>query len=115
MEIKDFVKKVLTDLVSAVEETRKESVRDMSLTDNKDQRTIEFDIAVSVEEESSASGKAGIKVLQFAEAGGNLSKEIKNSTVSRVKFGIRVDSMTKSEEAVQRAQLDSMNAHVNYD
>lgn len=98
MELKDFVKKVLVDLDAAVSEARSETQRDVSFTDGKDQRTVEFDIAVSAEETNAKSGKAGVKVLQFAEGGGSMSKENKNSTVSRVRFGVRIDSMTKEEE-----------------
>ncbi len=100
MELKDFVKKVLVDLDSAVSEARSEMQRDVRFTDGKDQRTVEFDIAVSVEETGSTEGKTSVRVLQFAEAGGSISKENKNSTVSRVKFGIRIDSMTKEEVRV---------------
>ncbi len=98
MELKDFVKKVLVDLDVAVSEARGEMQREVRFTDGKDQRTVEFDIAVSAEEINAAEGKTGVRVLQFAEAGGSMSKENKNSTVSRVKFGIRIDSMTKEEE-----------------
>lgn len=98
MELKEFVKKVLVDLDGAVSEARGERQRDVHFSDGKDQRTVEFDIAVSAEEVNAAEGKAGVKVLQFAEAGGNMSKENKNATVSRVKFGVRIGSMTKEEE-----------------
>ena len=97
MELKDFVKKVLVDLDGAVSEARGEMQRDVRFSDGKDQRTVEFDIAVSAEETGVADGKTGVRVLQFVEAGGSMSKENKNSTVSRVKFGIRIDSMTREE------------------
>lgn len=109
MELKDFVKKVLVDLDAAVSEARGEMQRDVRFTDGKDQRTVEFDIAVSAEETSAAEGKTGVRVLQFAEAGGSMSKENKNSTVSRVKFGIRIDSMTKEEEQRQTAEISRYN------
>lgn len=110
MELKDFVKKVLVDLDGAVSEARGEMQRDVHFSDGKDHRTVEFDIAVSAEEVNQKSGKAGVKVLQFAEAGGNLSKENKNSTVSRVRFGVRIDHMTKEEERIQEAQAARMNS-----
>lgn len=110
MELKEFVKKILVDLDGAVTEARGEMQRDLHFSDGKDQRTVEFDIAISVEEVDQKSGKAGVKVLQFAEAGGNMSKENKNSTISRVKFGVRIDSMTKEEERLQDAQIARMNS-----
>ncbi len=106
MELKEFVKNVLKDLVDAVEETRRESSRDMRLDSNKDTRTVEFDIAVTVEDATSSSGKAGIKVFQIIEGGGDVSKEYKNSSVSRVKFGVYVDTLTKEEEAQRNAQFE---------
>ena len=59
MELKEFVKSVLKDVVDAVEETRYESSRDMHLDSGKEQRTVEFDIAVTVEDNTRGSGKAG--------------------------------------------------------
>jgi len=109
MNLQEFVKDVLISLDKAVEEARAEMKRDVHFSDTKEQRTVEFDIAVSVEETDTKTGKAGIKVLQFAEGGGSLSKENKNSTVSRVRFGIRVSSMTKDETARQTAEIQAAN------
>ncbi|MFA5093318.1 MAG: hypothetical protein WC543_05190 [Candidatus Omnitrophota bacterium] len=110
MELKDFVKKVLSDLVQGVEEARNDSIRDMKLYD-KEMKTVEFDIAVTVEDVDTVSGKAGIRVLQFAEAGGDIAKETKNSTVSRVKFGVFIGTQTKQEEArsIQEIRSQSNN------
>lgn len=99
MELKQFVKSVLKDIVGAVEETRDESSRDMYLKSGKEERTIEFDIAVTVEDVISGSGKTGIKVFSVIEGGGEISKEAKNSSVSRIKFGVYVNTMTKEENA----------------
>lgn len=113
MELKDFVKKVLVDLDSAVSEARGEMQRNVHFSDGKEQRTVEFDIAVSIEEVDQKSGKAGVKVLQFAEAGGKLSRENKNSTVSRVKFGVRIGSMTKDEERALENSNRSYNQNLD--
>jgi hypothetical protein len=100
MELKQFVKNVLKDLVDAVEEVRHESTRDMKLSSHKESnQTVEFDIAVTVEDSTTGTGKAGIKVFQIIEGGGELSKEQKNSSVSRVKFGVHIEPWTKQEEA----------------
>ena len=115
MNIKEFVKDVLVNVNQAVDEARSETKRDISFTDTKDQRTVEFDIAVSVEETGSKNSKAGIKVLQFAEAGGGLSKENKNATVSRIKFGVHIDSKTKDENASQNAAIKTYNQNLKND
>lgn len=109
MELKEFVKSVLADLVQAVEETRENAVRDMQLASNKDNRTVEFDIAVTVEDKLGTSGKAGISILKIIEGGGNINKEVNNSTVSRIRFGVYVDSMTKKENADHQAQIERYN------
>lgn len=105
MELKDFVKKVTLDLIVATEEIKNESTRFIHLIDTGDQRTIEFDIAVSVEHESSAGGRAGIRVWSIVEGGGDITKESRNSTVSRIKFGMHVDAKTKEEKEKYEAQL----------
>lgn len=110
MELKEFVKSVLVDVVNAVEETRKESSRDMHLDSGKEQRTVEFDIAVTVEDITGGKGKAGIKVFQLIEGGGEISKEAKNSSVSRIKFGVYVDTCTKEETAEQNRQFKQLNS-----
>ena len=109
MELKEFVKSVLADLVQAVEETRKNAVRDMKLASSKDNRTVEFDIAVTVEDKLGTSGKAGISILKIIEGGGNINKEVNSSTVSRIRFGVYIDSMTKEEDADQQAQFERYN------
>ena len=109
MELKEFVKSVIKDVVDAVEETRRESSRDMHLASHKDSnQTVEFDIAVTVEDNTTGSGKAGIKVFQLIEGGGEVSREAKNSSISRIKFGVYISTITK-EESSQQAQTYKHN------
>lgn len=109
MELKEFVKSILNDVVEAVEETRKSSGRDMRLESSKDQRTVEFDIAVTVEGSTSATGKAGIKVFEVIQGGGEASQESKNATVSRVRFGVDINRFTKEEEDRFRVEQEAFN------
>lgn len=109
MNLQEFVKDVLVSIEGAIEEARGSTSRDIRFAETKDQRTVEFDIAVSVEETANKSGKAGIRVLQFAEAGGDISKENKNSTVSRIKFGVHIESMTRTEHQEMVAAVDRIN------
>lgn len=113
MELKDFIKKVLIDLDNAVIEASRESNNNITFSDNKDRRTVEFDIAVTTEEVNKAEGKAGIRVLSFAEAGGDISKENKNSTVSRITFGVHIDSITKAERQVINNQFNRNEKNFN--
>ncbi|MDO8463449.1 MAG: hypothetical protein Q7S96_04245 [bacterium] len=112
MELKDFVQRVLLDLVEAVEGASTTAVRKMKLTDNEQHRTVEFDIAVTVEQETNVTGKGGIRVLHFVEAGGDVGEQTRNATVSRVQFGVKIDPWTKEEEKRQREE-HSRPAHVD--
>jgi hypothetical protein len=111
MNLQEFVKNVLVEINAAVDEARQLTSRDIRFSDNGTARTVEFDVAVSAEATSAKSGKAGIKVLQFAEAGGDISQENKNSTVSRITFGVRIEPRTKEEEAADHAAVMQHNAN----
>ena len=115
MDLKEFVSKAITDIIQAVDKASENSVKEPELAARPDKRTIEFDIAVSAENTDTKSGKAGIRVLEFAEAGGNLSKETKNSTVSRIVFGIDVSRKTKEEIARQQRMFDSRRQMIERD
>ena len=97
MELKEFIEKVLLDVTEAVEAASQKAKRTIGIGGRVDARSIEFDIAVTVEDTSAKSGKAEVRVLQFAEAGGDMSIANKNSTVSRINFGVNVDAWTKEE------------------
>jgi hypothetical protein len=104
MKLQEFVKNVLVEIDSAVQEARKETSRDIAFSHTKDNRTVEFDVAVSVEESDAKSGGGGIKVIHFAEASGQATKSVKNSTVSRIQFGVKIDELTKDEQAARDAE-----------
>ena len=112
MNLRDFVKSVLVDINAAVDEAGATTSREITFSEKDNARTVEFDIAVSAEESDQKSGKAGIKVLQFAEAGGNLSQESKNSTVSRIVFGLRISPITKKEQVATREAMKNLNNRV---
>lgn len=115
MNLQEFVKNVLVEINAAVDEARQITSRDISFSEKDNARTVEFDVAVSAESSDKKSGKAGIKVLQFAEGGGDISKENKNSTVSRITFGLRIDPMTKNEVAKSIAEVERHNNNLpNY-
>ncbi|MFA6432710.1 MAG: trypco2 family protein [Candidatus Paceibacterota bacterium] len=108
MELKDFVKKVIIDLDQAVSEANKETGRDVRFKGVKEQRTaLEFDVAVTVESTNSGKGGGEIKVWGIGQLGATGSAELKNSTVSRVSFGVDINEYTKAERAVQDQQFKS--------
>lgn len=109
MELKEFIKKVISDTVEAVDEASSSSARGVRLTSMDNRRTIEFDVAVIVEEETKAQGKAGVKVLSIIDAGGDISKNKKNLTNHRIAFGVNVEHWTKAEQAAHNAETERLN------
>jgi len=98
MELKDFVKKVIVDLDQAISEANTETEREVRFMGVKATRTaLEFDVAVTVESTDANNGKAGIRVWGIAEAGADVSAQNRNSTVSRVSFGVDISEFTKQE------------------
>ena len=60
MELKEFVKNILIEIDEAISEARKQTDRDISFSSGKDgKRTVEFDIAVTVESENEKGGGGG--------------------------------------------------------
>jgi hypothetical protein len=115
VELKEFVKKVIIDLDQAVSEANAETKRDIRFKGVKEQRTaVEFDVAVTVESAESNNIGGGIKVWGIAEAGAKGSAESKNSTVSRVSFGIDIGEYTKEEQAADSRRItDQFSARLN--
>lgn len=108
MELKDFVKKVIIDLDKAISEANNETNREIRFKGVKEQRTaVEFDVAVTVE--STGTGKSGgeIKVWGIGQIGATGSIESKNSTVSRVSFGVDISEYTKKEKTEQTARINN--------
>lgn len=97
MELKEFIKKALTEIIEAVDEVGQFACREPYLHDADGSRSIEFDIAVSASEKGTSNGGAGIRVLHFVEIGGKVGNEVTNTTVSRIKFGVQVSSIKKDE------------------
>lgn len=110
MDIKDFVKTILLQLNEAVDEVREQTSRDIKFVSTDGKRTVEFDIAVTAEDVQKATGKAGVKVLSIIEGSGDIAKESKNSSVSRVQFGLQIDSRTKEEAARNHAAVLARNS-----
>ncbi len=112
MELKEFVKKVIMDLDAAVSEANKEAKREIRFRGVKEQRTaLEFDVAVTVESNSSGKGGGEITVLGIGQLGGSTSAEQKNSTVSRVTFGVDISSTTKAEDEIKKQQFRQISGN----
>ena len=107
MELKEFVKNVLVDIDEAISAARAQTDRDISFSKSKGgNRTVEFDIAVTVEREGEKGGGGGIKIFS-AEVGGKVNTVNKNSTVSRISFGVDIEELTKEEQRRRDAEIQA--------
>ena len=106
MELKSFVQKVLTDVIAAVEEVDATSKRKVTLFTSQDRRTVEFDIAVTVEKSGTTEGEGEVKVLGLIAGSLSTIEESKNSSISRVQFGVNVDTQTHEEIHAQIAEYN---------
>ena len=98
MDLKEFVKAILVDIDSAVDEAQAITNRNISFAKRDSARTVEFDIAVTVRESDAKSGEAKVKVWSAFSIGVDKKKVDESSTVSHVTFGVEVSSKTKAEQ-----------------
>jgi len=115
MELKEFIKTVILDIVNAVEEV-KDQLNDPErvcpviapafiapfkaqyhITNNYYYQQLSFDVAVTAENKDGGGAKAGIKVMGLeASLGGETA--IYNSTVSRINFHIPISLSAKRQD-----------------
>ncbi len=100
MELKDFIKHALLDVVSGVEEANKEIDR-FRLTSQKHYGTdengqkVEFDISVIVNESSENDLNGGLKIASFNFGGGKKQSE-SNQNLHKIKFEVFIKEKTGS-------------------
>lgn len=105
MELKEFISETLVQIQEGVQDAiqRRSAVSssagvinpvfgiDMDAASPDHIQKVEFDVAVTVTDKVSGSGKAGIKVFSI-ELGGEAGKSAEQSTVSRIKFVVPIIS-----------------------
>lgn len=104
MDLEEFISESISSIVYGLDRADKQikgkSVKLYSEVKNN-RRHIEFDVAVSVSNmaHGSASVRGKVKVLAFFDAGADLKGilEKTNSTISRIKFGVRIDELKKKK------------------
>jgi hypothetical protein len=106
MELREFVTETLMAIQDGIAEAIRRAVEKQStekhftgiinpVWEGEDDwkahtQTIEFDVAVTESDKTSAGGKGGVKVLSVVEIGSEGSKVWEQSTVSRIKFSIPI-------------------------
>ena len=111
MELKEFIKKTLLDIVEAVNEVNEDSPYDVKLFGLDDKRTVEFDVAVSAEKNGISAGTMGISVFSL-KAGGKIEKETKDSKVSRIIFSVTVDSLSKNKKKQESKRIQKIAKNI---
>lgn len=107
MELKEFISKTISDIIEGLNCASKklnDSNKEVGLYSmgKSNQRHVEFDVAVVAS--NKAGGKVGgggeIKVWGIFQTGANVQKTIEeaDSTVSRIKFGIRIKDIKKKRK-----------------
>jgi hypothetical protein len=98
MELKEFVKNSLLDVMHAVREAQKEwqdsghagAVNPVWSSVDKDSfRDITFDVAVTAEKSSAGKVGGGIHVIGI-KIGGDTSESVASSSVSRIQFSVPI-------------------------
>lgn len=114
MDLKNFTKEIVRQISEGVDEISSELSREVKVVKAENTRSIEFDVAVTATDTFNTAGKvqgAGqIKVVPFlggiVKGEGEMEKEIYNSTVTRIRYGVDISVLTKEEE---KASFSSIN------
>lgn len=101
MELKDFVKRTLIDIGTAMQEAHKDlidmggqGIRDANHTE------IKFDIGVSVDRTSSTQGGGKLSVFSLGSAEIGADQSVSNSQQNRIAFSIKFHIKTAGEKAL---------------
>lgn len=113
MELKLFIQKTLDEIINGVHSVREVSPYDLYFTHDTDNRTISFDIAVTAENNMQGGGSAKINVLGLG-IGADAETLTKSSSVSRIKFGLKVEGTTKQEKRIEKEYRDSRSVVLDY-
>jgi hypothetical protein len=105
MDLQNFVAETLNQITQGVKEAKKKNEQGIAppvatgdslpkhylrTLSHEAVFPVEFDVAVTVSESSSAGGGAGLTVLSVVSLEGGGKRSVENSSVSRVKFSVPV-------------------------
>ncbi len=89
MELDEFVRKTIEQVISGVAHARYHAIANNAHLPGGLINSIEFDVAVTVTEGSETKAGAGITVAGIG-IGGHGKTELTNTSVSRIKFSVPV-------------------------
>jgi len=104
MDVKEFVRETLRQIVEGVREAKNETAHKCQIAPVGNQRgKVEFDIAVTVDEEKTKEKGAGVSVWAL-KAGAIGQSTVSTNTVHRIKFSVSIDFESKAEEGQRNAK-----------
>jgi DNA gyrase inhibitor GyrI len=104
MDVKEFVRETLRQIVEWVREARIETADKCQIAPVGDQREkVEFDIAVTVDEEQTKEKGAGVSVWAL-KAGTTGQSTVSTNTVHRIKVSVPIDFESEAEQEQRDAK-----------
>ncbi len=101
MELKDFIKRTLLDVVDGVEEANQEKDRfrlsgHTNMDTNQIGQKIKFDISILVDKNSESDVKGGIKVA-LVNLGGGVKESENSQNIHKIKFEVFIKGKAKQK------------------
>lgn len=100
MDLKEFTKETLVQIVEGVKEANDAISNKNAHIHTQDESAtygishpitnVDFDVAITTSETDGTNGGGGIRVAGFISAKGNVESKIENQTISRVKYTIQL-------------------------
>jgi hypothetical protein len=94
MQLQEFVNKTINEIAAGLQESHKNLEKSGSKVDDTCQITIDFDIAVLSEDQTSENTGAGLTVASVFSAGQKIENENRTQITNRVKFSVCVGIKT---------------------
>jgi len=121
MNLKTFVGSVLRDIVSGVKEANAAldsnapsfvlEPPNQNVVAGSEPDCIDFDVAVTVSESSTAKGGGELKVLGIISGGGGAEKVTSAESISRVRFRVRPYNLLGVQDGVKNIDYPQYRTH----
>ena len=112
MDVKEFVRETLRQIVEGVREAKSETADKCQIAPVGNQcEKVEFDIAVTVDEEQTKEKGAGVSVWAL-KAGATGQSTISTNTAHRIKVSVPIDFESEAEQERRNAKSREEAIHL---
>lgn len=94
MQLQEFVSTTINEIAAGLQESHKHLETSGSKVDDAHSISIDFDIAVLSEDQTTSNTGAGLTVASVFTAGHKMENDNKTQITNRVKFSVRVNIKT---------------------